>query len=699
MTISVEIRERTKLLCERLHEYNYNYYVCDNPTVPDAEYDRLFKELQSLEAHYPELLTPTSPTQRVGVTPAKGFSTAHHGLAMLSLDNAFSESDVFAFDKRIHERLENTSPIAYVCEPKLDGLAVNLLYVEGQFVRASTRGDGVVGEDISHSVRTISAVPLVLRGSGYPEEMEVRGEIYLPKAGFEKLNAGLRAKGEKTFANPRNAAAGSVRQLDPRVAATRPLTIFCYGVGKADLKTKHHSEILEHLKSWGFRICPDIKVVQGIEGCLKYYAEIGKKRDNLPYEIDGVVYKVNDIALQERLGWVTRAPRWAIANKFPAQEQITQIHAVEFQVGRTGTLTPVARLEPVLVGGVTVSNATLHNMDEIARKDIRVGDTVIVRRAGDVIPEVVSVILDSRPQKTSPIHLPLHCPVCHSDVIKPEGEAAARCMAGLFCAAQRKEAIRHFASRKAMDINGLGRKLVDQFVDLNLLKTVADIYTLQAEQLIELDRLGEKSVHKLLDAIEHSKKTTLSRFLYSLGIREVGESTALALARHLHTLDAIMEASEETLQNIPDIGPIVAVHIVSFFHQKHNREIISQLQTAGVYWPEEVGAPHATPLSGQTFVLTGSLETMTRTEATEALQKLGATVSGSVSKKTTYVVAGAEAGSKLDQANKLGVKVLTEKEFIEAYERYGFFGIKNNEREEKITEEVKQQPQKPSMRR
>ncbi|MFU8798254.1 MAG: NAD-dependent DNA ligase LigA, partial [Gammaproteobacteria bacterium] len=514
-----------------------------------------------------------------------------------------------------------------------DGLAVNLLYVKGKFIRAATRGDGMMGEDVTHSIRTIPAVPLQLRGSGYPNEIEIRGEIYLPKAGFEALNAKLRARGEKTFANPRNAAAGSVRQLDPKVTATRPLTIYFYGIGsinrgeKLFALIKMHSELLERLKSWGCRVCPAIEIVQDIKSCLHYYVQMGKKRDSLPYEIDGVVYKVNDMALQERLGWITRAPRWAIAHKFPAQEQLTHIHAVDFQVGRTGVLTPVARLEPVVVGGVTVSNATLHNMDEIERKDIRVGDTVIVRRAGDVIPEIVSVV--QHLPKNIPITLPSHCPICHSDVIKTEGEAAARCMGGLFCPAQRKQAIWHFASRKAMDINGLGKKLVNQLVDAQLLKTVADIYTLTLDQLTVLDRFGEKSAHNLLQAIEHSKKTTLPRFLYALGIREVGEATALALAQYFGDLPMIMAVSEEILQTVPDIGPIVAVHIVGFFKQSNNQEIIQKLQHFGVHW-DPIGATHASPmpLQGQIFVLTGTLESLTRTEATERLQALGARVSG-----------------------------------------------------------------------
>lgn len=662
----VEVTNKVQQLRYEINEHNYRYYVLDEPSIPDAEYDRLLRELQELEATYPELISPDSPTQRVGAAPASAFQAVTHKLPMLSLDNAFSSEEVMAFDKRIRERLKRTELVEYCCEPKLDGLAVSLLYENGKFIQAATRGDGYTGEDITNNIRTIRSIPLVLRQQNFPKLLEVRSEVYLAKKDFYALNAYAAEKGEKVFANPRNAAAGSLRQLDARITAQRHLKIFCYGVGyieKGVLPDNHYA-ILQQLKDWGFPVTQHLQLAKNIEDCLHYYQSIEQQRQRLPFEIDGVVYKVNSIALQQQLGFVSRAPRWAIAHKFAAQEEITQVETVEFQVGRTGTLTPVARLKPVFVGGVTVSNATLHNMDEVARKDVRVGDTVIVRRAGDVIPEIVSVIQEKRLPNSEPISLPAQCPVCDSDVIKPEGEAAARCMGGLYCAAQRKEAIKHFASRKAMNIEGLGDKLVEQLVELNLIKNVAGIYALTQTQLENMERMGKKSAANLCEAIENSKKTTLPRFIYSLGIREVGEATALNLANYFQQLDALMQADEIILQAVPDIGPIVAANIAAFFQQEHNQEIIAKLLQAGIHWPSVAKRVGQQSLTGQTFVLTGTLASMTREEATAKLQTLGAKVSGSVSAKTSYVVAGSDAGSKLTKAEKLGVKILDEKMFI-----------------------------------
>ncbi len=665
--IPSNIQKRAEVLRAEINEHNYHYYILDTPVIPDVEYDRLLRELQAIEAEYPVLITLDSPTQRVGSAPAKAFKEVKHDVPMLSLDNAFADEEALAFEQRIKDRLYDANQIEFACEPKLDGVAVSLLYEKGIFVRGATRGDGYTGEDITRNIRTIPTIPLQLRGRKFPARLEVRGEVYLPKEKFKQLNEQLAAKDEKIFVNPRNAAAGSLRQLDPRITARRPLAIFCYGVGSREGLTpfKTHSAIIQQLKEWGLRICDDTRVVKGAEGCLQYYQTMMAKRQHLPYEIDGIVYKVNVIDLQERLGFVARAPRWAIAHKFPAQEEITTVEAIEFQVGRTGALTPVARLKPVFVGGVTVSNATLHNMDEVQRKDVRVGDTVIVRRAGDVIPEIVSVILAKRPDRTKPIILPEQCPVCGAEVLKPEGEAAARCEGALTCAAQRKEAIKHFASRKAMDINGLGDKLVEQLVDAGLIHHVADLYTLTQTQLENLDRMAEKSASNLIAAIEKSKKTTLARFIYALGIREAGEATALNLAQHFRRLEKLRQADEETLQKVQDIGPIVAAHVAAFFRQQHNNEIVNQLIEYGVHWPTVKIDQSARLFNGQTFVLTGTLETMTREQATAALQRLGAKVSGSVSKKTAYVVAGKEAGSKLTQAEKLGVKVLTEQQFLQ----------------------------------
>lgn len=654
-------------LRDQLNEHNYHYYVLDSPLIPDSEYDRLFRELQSLESLHPDLITADSPTQRVGAKPLKAFGQITHEVPMLSLDNVFSEEDFQAFDKRVKERLHSEGSLEYVCEPKLDGLAVSLLYVDGRLTQAATRGDGTEGEDITQNIRTIASVPLHLRGDDYPLHMEVRGEAYMSKASFEKLNERALKKGEKTFANPRNAAAGSLRQLDPKITAERDLSLYFYGVGAVTYKTaapKSHFELLEKLKSWGLRVNEEIQCHQGFEDCQSFYETLLKKRPRLDYDIDGVVFKINNLHSQEELGFVSRAPRWAVAYKFPAQEEITQILDVEFQVGRTGALTPVARLKPIFVGGATVSNATLHNMDEIERKDIRIGDSVIIRRAGDVIPEVVSAIIEKRSGDVKKISLPKHCPICGSDVIKAEGEAVARCMGGLYCSAQRKEGIKHFASRRAMDIEGLGNQLVEQLVDQSLIESIADIYSLELTRLASMDRMGMKSAQNLVDAITKSKSTTLARFIYALGIREVGEATAKNLAKHYGSLEKIPKASVEELQEVTDIGPIVASNIHGFFAQPHNLDIIDKLKKAGVHWEEKIISPQAEPLKGKTYVLTGTLSGFTRDEAKEKLEALGAKVSGSVSKQTTAVIAGESAGSKLSKAESLGVPVLTEEEFV-----------------------------------
>ncbi len=662
MTIADDkLRREIETLHQQIYDHNYRYYVLDDPSVTDADYDKLFQQLKKLEEKHPELISPDSPTQRVGAPPLKIFSNVTHSIPMLSLDNAFTEEDILAFDQRIHERLHIEAPIEYSCEPKLDGLAISLRYENGSLVQAATRGDGSVGEDVTDNIKTIRTVPLTLQGRNLPAVLEVRGEVFISKKSFNLLNEQAEARQEKTFANPRNAAAGSVRQLDSRITASRPLAIYCYGIGLVEgmkLPAKH-SEVLACLSNWGLRVSPLIAVAQDAAGCLAYYQQMAKKRDALPYEIDGVVYKVNSLAEQERLGFVSRAPRWAIAHKFPAEEAHTIIEEVEFQVGRTGALTPVARLKPVHVHGVTISNATLHNMDEVRRKDIHIGDHVIVRRAGDVIPEVVSVITAKRSSQVRKIKLPKHCPVCHSAIEQIEGEAVARCTGKLFCSAQRKEAIRHFASRRAMNIEGLGDKLVEQLVDAGLVSSLADIYSLTLEQTANLERMGEKSAQNLFEEINKSKKTTFARFLYSLGIREVGEATAKQLALHFKTLQALQTASIESLQAVEDVGPVVAMHILHFFQEAHNREMIRKLLQAGIHWPK-IEAGHQLPLQGKTFVLTGTLSAMTRDEAKEHLEKLGAKVAGSVSSKTSYVVAGVEAGSKLDKANKLGVAVLDE---------------------------------------
>lgn len=657
------LEERLRSLRDQIDYHNYRYYVLDDPEIPDSEYDRLMRELEKLEAAHPELVTPDSPTQRVGAQPLKEFAEVQHKVPMLSLGNAFSDEEMADFDERVRKLLDEAQ-IEYSAEPKLDGLAISLRYERGRLVQGATRGDGYRGENVTSNVRTIGAIPLRLRGRDWPEVLEVRGEIFMPKKGFEELNERARKKGEKTFANPRNAAAGSLRQLDPKITATRPLSFYAYGWGELSVGSlgDTYSATMAVLKQLGLPVSPELKVVRGLQGCLDYFDAMARKRDYLDYEIDGVVFKVNDLQQQERLGYVSRAPRWAIARKFPAQEALTVVKDVEFQVGRTGAVTPVARLEPVEVGGVTVRNATLHNMDEVHKKDVRIGDTVYVRRAGDVIPEIVRVLPERRPKNARKVVLPKHCPVCGSDVIKPEGEAVARCTGGLFCPAQRKEAIKHFASRRAMDIEGLGDKLVEQLVEQKLIHDPADLYSLTKEQLMSLERMGEKSAQNLLDALEHSKETTLARFLYALGIREVGEATSQTLARQFRTLEALEKASEEHLQETPDIGPIVAAHIAAFFRQPHNQEVIEKLLAAGIHWPEvEVPAAEEQPLAGKTFVLTGTLS-RPRGEIKAELQALGAKVAGSVSKKTDYVVAGEASGSKLDKARELGVTILDEQQ-------------------------------------
>lgn len=658
--------QRVAQLRSDLAEHNHKYYVLDAPSIPDAEYDRLMRELQQLEEENPELLTTDSPTQRVGGEAMDGLDKVEHAVPMLSLGNAFNADELHDFDRRVRERLGwEDQVIEYAAEPKLDGVAMSLIYQDGQLVRAATRGDGNIGEDITHNARTIKAVPLSLRGAGWPQRLEVRGEVYMPKAGFDAFNQAASAKGEKTFVNPRNAAAGSLRQLDPKLTATRPLAFFAYSTGEVTGGTlpETHSSVLAALREWGFPVCPENAVVKGAEGCLAFYQQIGERRPNLPYEIDGVVFKVNDFDLQDQLGFVSKAPRWAIAHKFPAQEELTELRDIEVQVGRTGALTPVARLEPVFVGGVTVTNVTLHNEDEIKRKDVRIGDTVIVRRAGDVIPEIVAVVPERRPANARQFVMPSQCPECGSPVVRTDDEAVARCTGGLICPAQRKEAIRHFASRRAMDIDGLGDKIVEQLVDSGHVNTVADLYQLDLATLTGLERMGEKSANNLLSAIEQSKHTELTRLLFAIGIREVGESTAKVLARHFGSLDALAAADQEGLEAVPDVGPIVAGRIVAFFADEGNVAVLKTLRELGVDWPEGEGnatAAEEGPLAGQTYVLTGTLGAMKRSEAKDRLEQLGAKVSGSLSKKTTALIAGEKAGSKLAKAEALEVEILDE---------------------------------------
>jgi len=656
---------RAARLRELLDRYNYRYHALDDPEVPDAEYDRLMVELRGIEAEHPALATPDSPTQRVGAAPLAAFGTVRHRIPMLSLDNAFSDEEVRDFDRRIRERLPKLKSIRYSAEPKLDGLAVSARYERGSFVQGATRGDGETGEDVTQNLRTIAALPLRLRGEGVPRELEVRGEVFMPLKGFERFNQEALARGEKTLVNPRNAAAGSLRQLDPRMTAARPLDIFVYGVGfveGGELPT-HHGALLKALRGWGFKICPQSRVVESIDGCLEYYREIGAARSTLAYQIDGVVYKVDDIELQRQLGFVSRAPRWAIAHKFPAEEALTTVRDIEFQVGRTGALTPVARLEPVFVGGVTVSNATLHNMDEMTRKDVRPGDTVVIRRAGDVIPEVVRVLPERRPEGAKLVPLPQRCPVCGSPVVRESDQAVARCSGGRTCPAQRKEEIKHFASRRALDIQGLGDKLVEQLVDRDWVRTPADLFDLEPAQLETLERMAEKSAQKLSAAIDAAKHTTLPRFLYALGIRDVGEATALALAQHFGDAEALRDADEEEIQRVPDVGPVVAKNIRAYFESAENRTLLKRLLASGIRWPKLERAPATGGFAGKTFVLTGTLADLTREAARDAILERGGKVSGSVSKKTDYVIAGADPGSKLLKAQNLGIEVLDEAGF------------------------------------
>ncbi|HIF9418107.1 TPA: NAD-dependent DNA ligase LigA [Photobacterium damselae] len=671
--MSNELHQELLSLREQLDYHGYRYYVEDNPEVPDAEYDRLMQRLLTIESEHPEWVTIDSPSQRVGGVPLDGFTQVKHELPMLSLDNAFNDDELRAFQKRIQDRLNDASAIQYCCEPKLDGLAVSLLYENGVLVQAATRGDGTTGENITNNVRTIRSIPLKLQGNDWPTRIEVRGEVFMPKKGFEQLNQRALKKGEKTFANPRNAAAGSLRQLDSKVTATRPLSFYAYAVGIVEGRELEGSQYdrLCQLKSWGFPMSPEIRRVDSIEEVIRYHQMIGEKRESLEYDIDGVVIKVDKVDTQLQLGFVARAPRWAIAYKFPAQEEMTLLNNVEFQVGRTGAITPVAKLEPVFVGGVTVSNATLHNADEIARLGVMVGDTVIIRRAGDVIPQIVSVVESRRPADASPVIFPTECPVCQSKIERIEGEAVARCTGGLFCQAQRKEALKHFVSRKALDVDGCGEKVIEQLVDREMVTTPADLFRLSAGVVTALDRMGPKSAQKLVDALGNAKETTLPRFIYSLGIREVGEATAANLAHYFEALEALMTASKEQLIEVPDVGEIVAAHIFNFFREEHNLAVVNDLRDVGIHWPdiEKVADDVELPFEGKTVVLTGSLSQLSRTEAKEALQKLGAKVTGSVSKKTDLVVAGEAAGSKLTKAQELGIEVWDEQQLIDFMQR------------------------------
>ena len=653
-----------------IDEANYRYYVLDAPTLPDSEYDRLLRELQDLEAAHPELATPDSPTQRVGALPLKDFAQVTHGVPMLSLNNAFSEAEVEAFDRRVREGLEREDQaIEYAVEPKFDGLAITLRYEDGLFVRGATRGDGYTGEDVTANLRTVRAIPMRLPGAALPAVLEVRGEVLMLRKDFERLNDQARGKGEKTFANPRNAAAGSLRQLDSRITAQRRLSFFAYGVGQvegAELPATHGG-IMDWLAELHLPVAPQRRTARGVQGLMAFFEELGASRDSLPYDIDGAVYKVNRLVDQEMLGYVARAPRFALAHKYPAQEELTTVEAIDVQVGRTGAITPVARLKPVFVGGVTVTNATLHNEDEVHRKDVRVGDTVIVRRAGDVIPEVVGILPERRPMKDlvepefPPFVMPTACPECGAPVLRLEGEAVARCTNGLACPAQRKQAIIHFAGRRAMDVDGLGDKLVEQLVDKGLVATPADLYGLSHEQLAGLERMADKSAANLVAAIDASRGRPLARFIFALGIRNVGEQTAKDLARHFGQMEALMQADEVAMMQVPDVGPIVAASIVAFFKEPHNRAVIEALREARA-WVDGEAKPvsAAGPLTGKTLVLTGTLPNMSRDEAKALIEAAGGKAAGSVSKKTDYVVAGAEAGSKLTKAEELGITILDE---------------------------------------
>ncbi len=658
---------RARALRESIDYHNYRYHVLDDPSIPDLEFDRLMRELEALEAQHPELVVPDSPTQRVAGAPLPGFLTVEHAVPMLSLANAFTAEEVAGFDRRVREGLGIES-VGYSGEPKLDGLAVSLIYEGGTLKRAATRGDGKRGEDVTHNVRTIPNVPLRLLGHDPPGLLEVRGEVYMTRAGFEALNEQQERLGQKTFANPRNAAAGSLRQLDPRITAARPLRLYCYGIGQVrdgHLPGYHH-QVLEKLRGFGLPVPAEARVLSGIEGCLAYYEEMQRLRARLPFDIDGVVYKVDDLAQQERLGFLARAPRWAVAHKFAPEEQETRVLAIEVQVGRTGALTPVARLEPVVVGGATVTNATLHNQDEVERKDVRVGDTVLVRRAGEVIPEVVRVLHERRPAHTEAFAIPSICPVCGSPVVRKPGEAAARCTGSLICPAQKVQALLHFASRRALDIEGLGEKLAEQLVLRGEVEDVADLYGLTEERLQALERMGTKSAQNLVDKLRRSKATELARFLYALGIADVGEATAQALASHFGSLEALMAADAEVLQGVRDVGPVIAQHLAAFFGNPRNRAIIERLREAGVHWPaREPAVAVDRPLAGLSFVLTGMLESLTREEAKRRLTALGARVSGSVSRQTSFVVVGADPGSKAERARALGIPILDEEGLLE----------------------------------
>jgi DNA ligase (NAD+) len=680
MSATADLAAKLKQLRATIGHHDYRYYVLDDPEISDAEYDRLFRELVDLESASPELITPDSPTQRVGGVPQAGFATVEHAVPMLSLDNVFTLDELHDFGRRLNVRLDQNESITFSAEPKLDGMAISIRYEAGLLAVAATRGDGRTGEDVTHNVRTIGAVPLRLMGNDFPDILEVRGEVFMPRAGFAELNQRAIENGEKTFANPRNAAAGSLRQLDPKVAASRPLSIFVYGTGivsGAKLPDRH-SQMLVQLAEWGFRICPETSVVTGIDGCIEYYQRLRAIREELPYEIDGVVYKVDDYALQAKLGFVARAPRWAIAHKFPAQEQLTTVRAIDWQVGRTGAITPVARLEPVSVGGVVVANVTLHNLDELERKDVRVGDTVSIRRAGDVIPEVVGVQLARRPAGTVAAQLPDNCPVCGSAVSRPEGEAIARCSGGLYCMAQRKESLKHFVSRRALDVEGLGSKLIDQLVDKEIVRTPADLFDssrVNVATLASLERMGAKSAEKLVHAIERSRSVSLGRFLYAIGIREVGEATAQNLADYFGTLQALRAAAIDplALQVVPDVGPIVAQHIATFFAQPHNCEVLNRLTGSGaaLQITESDGRRSGASFDfqGKSFVVTGTLSSLSRDQAKDEIRRRGGKAVGTVSRQTDYLVCGDNPGSKLGKAEQLGITVLDEAAFTELLRR------------------------------
>jgi DNA ligase (NAD+) len=663
--MSQSAADRAEALRQLLARYSYRYYVLADPEVPDAEYDRLLRELERLEGEHPELVTPDSPTQRVGAEPVAELGEVLHRVPMLSLENAFTDEEVAAFDRRVRDRLEIEGPIEYACEPKFDGLAVSLTYEGGVLVRGATRGDGLRGEDVTLNLRTLRSIPLRLLGENVPSVLDVRGEVYMPVAGFRKMNEQAAVRGDKVFVNPRNAAAGSLRQLDPKVTASRPLEAYFYQIGHIEGVELPSTQggALAKLRALGLRTCPEAQVVSGVEGVLGYYLALGARRAALPYEIDGVVYKVDNLALQDRLGFVSRAPRFAIAHKFPAEEELTTVLGIEWQVGRTGALTPVARLAPVFVGGVTVSNATLHNFDELQRKDVRSGDTVIVRRAGDVIPEVVKVIFERRPAGSATVALPERCPVCASIVTREEGESVARCGGGLHCPAQRKESLRHFASRRAMDIEGLGPKVIEQLVDAGMVQNCADIYRLDVAALLNLERMGAKSAANLIASIQKSKATTLPRFLHALGIPGVGEATAQSLASHFQSMDRIVEADKSEIEEVPDIGPITAEGVAAFFADRDNRRIVQAVIDAGVSFENLVDSTATGKLAGKTFVITGTLDGMSREEATEIIRNEGGKVASSVSKKTTYLLVGSAAGSKLEQATKLGVQCINSAEF------------------------------------